>query len=152
MNKLIDKILKEAEDFSDDFFQSKHVNKRSEEFNKKSQEILLKLKSGLNKIKADYDNQNWKDEEERLFLKLFSNLHIDNNIYIKRTAGRYYLLDRKNNNVGHYSLKNNTFYVSHYNIYSKFYIIFNMNKITFISFIANMLEKYFSLCNLSVYA
>ena len=42
MNKFIDNILKETEDSSDDFFQSKHVEKRKEDF-KKQEEIKRKI-------------------------------------------------------------------------------------------------------------
>ena len=34
MNKFINKILKESEYFSDDFFQYKHMSKRKEDFEK----------------------------------------------------------------------------------------------------------------------
>ena len=61
MNKLISKILKEAEDSSDDFFQSKHVNKRRDNYIKKERtmkrENLKKLESGLKDIKTDYENK-----------------------------------------------------------------------------------------------
>ena len=67
MNSFINSILREAEDSSDDFFQSKHVNKRKENFekekrerykrfNKEHKDIFDKLSNGLKRIKRAYES------------------------------------------------------------------------------------------------
>ena len=58
INKFIDKILKEAEDLSDDFFRSKHINKRNKEFIRSREgKMYYKLKNGLKKIKIAYKSE-----------------------------------------------------------------------------------------------
>ena len=92
MNNLINKILKEAEDSSDDFFQSKHVNKRKKDFRKKemiknnrlirdANKLIDKLEKGLNVIKIAYDNKKWSSRAEENFLQEFHSLIVNHHIY-----------------------------------------------------------------------
>ena len=97
MNNFANKILREAEDSSDDFFQSKHIEKRKEDFekelDKKKKEAIYKLAKGLEEIKIAYKNKNWKDEKEQLFLKLFSRLYVDDAFYQDEYRYGYCLSD-----------------------------------------------------------
>ena len=144
MSKFIDNILKEAEDSSDDFFQSKHVNKRREELKSYENKALAKLKNGLENIKIAYGNKDWKDEKEEAFLKLFSELHVNERHYDDFEYG-YYILDKNNNDVCFYNLKNNIFSISFSSIWSVFRIGFVMKNRDVQLFMNNMLKKYFKL-------
>ena len=93
MNKFINKILKESEDSSDDFFQSKHINKRREEFENEKLNTLKELNVGLDKIKEACVNKRWKSKESKLFLKIFSKLHV-----ILVNYDNYYRYDFLNTN------------------------------------------------------
>ena len=58
MSSFINKILREAEDSSDDFFQDKHINKRKEDLKNMTNKMKHKFVKGLRNIKEDYKNSN----------------------------------------------------------------------------------------------
>ena len=167
MNKSTSNILREVEDFSDDFFQSKHINKRKEDLQKRldkeREEALSKLTKGIEKIKASYNNKSWNDDKEKLFLELFSYLHVDdnlyqcdyllivNNIYSHCINYRYgYYLRYNNNNVERcfYNLKTDEFFIDAYSIWEMFEYEFHMSRYDVNSLMINMLIKYFDLYNI----
>lgn len=152
MNKFIKKILKEADDYSDDFFQSKHVNKRREERNKqikvKKKEALIKLKTGLKKIKVAYKSENWEDEREKLFLELFSKLHVDDKFYRDKNRYGYHLLDSNNIKRCFYDLERNTFWIDSRYIWGKLNVLQTQltgRRTGTQSLINELLRKYFKL-------
>ena len=78
MNKFINKILKEAEDYSDNFFQSKHVNKRNKEFMRSREgKMYHKLENGFKRVKIAYNNREWSIEKEKEMLRMLSERHVD---------------------------------------------------------------------------
>ena len=147
MNKFIYKILREAEDSSDDFFQSKHLEKRKIDIDNKNSKILLALKSGLKNVKKAYNNKRWTDEKEELFLKLFSKLRVDNKFYDEEEgfygAGFFLLNNRTNNKLCFYSLYKSVFCINYTHIEKEIAITFNMNTNETTSFLLFMIEKYF---------
>ena len=151
MNKLIDKILKEAEDSSDDFFQSKHINKREEELDKqikvKKKEALIKLKNGIKEIRIAYKGKGWRSDSEILFLELFSKLHVDTKLYQNEYGYGYYLLDKTNKETCSYNIKDDIFWIEYETIWKIFNTQLNMNYYDIKTFIKNMLDKYFNLHN-----
>ena len=149
MNKFIDKILREAEDSSDDFFQPKHVEKRKEdfkrEFDKKKRGALSKLIKGLEEIKIVYKNKDWKDEKERLFLELFSKLHVDAKFYKSDYRYGYFLSDSNDIKTCFYDLKSNRFWIDYASIWRVFETRFDMNDDDIQSFIDKLLKEHFKL-------
>ena len=149
MSRFVNNILKEAEDSSDDFFQSKHINKRFEdlkkELEKKKIEIPSKLTKDLERIRISYKNKNWKDEKEELFLKLFSKLHVDDAFYKDKYRYGYYLLDSNDKRKCFYNLKNNKFWIDYDSIWIVFEIRFDMYYYDIQSFMDDMLKEHFKL-------
>ena len=149
MNKLVNKILREAEDSSDDFFQSKHVNKRKEdikrEYEKKKREARYKLIKGLNNIKIALKSRNWESETERYFLILFSRLYVDKKFFENAFHCEYYLLNKHDKVVCLYNIKYDEFYVDNDSIWKKFEDIFFMRYTEIQAFMNKMLEKHFKL-------
>ena len=120
MSSFIDKILREAEDSSDDFFQSKHVNKRREIIKKKNMrkrnKSLSELKVGLENVKVAYNNKDWRNDEERYFLTLFSKLHVDNKFYKSKYEEGYCLLNYNNNKECIHDLLTDNFFINYISI------------------------------------
>ena len=145
MNDFINKILKEVEDSSDEFFQSKHVNKRKEKAKRAEREVLVKLKNGIEKIKMSYNNKNWKNEKEELFLKLFSKLHVDSKLYQNEYIYAYFLADSDNKVRCFYDLRSNRFWIDYASIWNVFRKQFNINYRDTQSFVNMLLREYFKL-------
>ena len=149
MNNLIDKVLREAEDTSDDFFQSKHINKRKEdlkrELDKKKKEALHKLTKGLEKIKTAYKSKDWRNDKEKLFLELFSKLHVDAKFYKNNYRYGYYLSDSNDIKTCFYNLKYDEFYTDHYSIWRVYEEQFNMHFKNVQSFMEEMLKEHLKL-------
>ena len=146
MNKFINKILREAEDSSDDFFQTKHVNKRNKDFKRREIEVLHELKKGLSKMMITYNNRDWKDEEEKIFLDIFTEFHIDKEIHYSPIYRGYCLLDQFGELAADYNMINNVFWISSrviLEVFKRSSIITEQRQITFI--IYEMLNKYFNL-------
>ena len=155
MNKFINKILSEAEDSSDDFFQSKHVEKRKREFenilNSKKNRVLNKLELGVENIKSAYNNKDWKNEREKLFLELFSKLYIDDDFYQSEDLYGYLLYDDENNSTCcFYDLKDNAFLTDYNSIWRVFEDQFNMKYDDIRWFMNKMLKEYFKFHNATV--
>ena len=152
MNMFIDKILREVEDSSDDFFQSKHINKRLDDFEKYKNNIFIKLENGLERIKTAYSKEEWTDNKEKLFLQLFSKLYLDNNFYECNNNYRegYYLIKTSSNiKTCFYDLKSNKFFSNYLSIWYKFPSNFFMKYDSTKLFIENMIKKYFRLHDVS---
>lgn len=145
MDKFINKILKESEENIDDdpFFHPKDIQKKDEEIKRKCSEFLLKIKSGLRNIKISYENKNWELKEEKMFLKMFSNFHL-NDVYDEQYKG-YILLDEENIKMCVFDLENRLFSMSHEYIWlifrRKFKYTYSETKL----FMEQMLRKYFEL-------
>ena len=165
----IDKILKEVEDDSDDFFQSKHINKRREDYEKekrikekeleeKNKEHLHKLENGLKKIKISYDNRDWIDHREELFLKLFYDLHVSTKIPQYGPTDGYLLSDKNGDNKCFYRLSSvhfmrnvdEAFAVDYWSILMTFELRFNMSEHEVIMFIKRMISKHFNLNDIEI--
>ena len=157
MNKSINKILREVEDSSDDFFQSKHVNKRKEDLkkelekNKKEIErtkktIIPKLIKGIEKIKEAYMSKDWKDDKEKLFLELFSKLRVDDKVYESVINNKYrygcYLLSKHNLIMCAYDIRYGNFWIDFGIIWMKFHEFLRMNAVEIQYFMKQMLKKY----------
>ena len=142
-------VLREAEDSSDDFFQSKHVNKRKgnfeKELDKKVRKTLPKLTKGIEEIKIAYNNKNWSDDKEKMLLELFSKLHVNNKLYKSNYIYGYYLLDSNNKKRCFYDLKSDYFYIDYDSIWRVFKRQFNINYDDIQSFVNNLSKKYFKL-------
>ena len=155
MSKLVDKILKEVEDSSDDFFQSKYVSKRKEDFEKilsmRKNEVLPKLENGLERIRLTYQDINCNDDIEKIFLKMFSKLYVDKNLYMNKYRYGYFLLNVNNDKECLCDLRNNLFIIDYSSIWKKFIDIFDMNYDDIQSTMNNMLRKYFNLYNITAY-
>ena len=151
MNKFINKILREAEDSSDDFFQSKHVNKRKESFEMLKKETISSLAKGLREIRIAYRNDNWSDDKEELFLKLFSKLHVSKNFYDKSYVKGYYLTDDHNNKICFYDLINSRLIISNSLVWGPFQKQFHMSYVESQPFVEKMLKKYFKLNNITAW-
>ena len=152
MNKFINKILKEAEDSSDDFFQDKHITKRQNELEKKKKRILIKLKRGFERIRIAYDNEDWKNEKEKLFLELFSNLHPHDRFYIGSAIMGYDILSNDRNYVfGFYDMIANNFFVNSTLIWVEFEDVFKMSHDDVQLLLSIMIKKYFNIQNVTPY-
>ena len=153
MNNIINKILREAEDSSDDFFQSKHINKRKKdlekELDKKKKEALFKLTKRLEKVRIEYKNRKWRDEKEGLFLELFSKLHVDDVFLKSKYYCGYYLLDSNDKRKCFYNFNNNDFWITYSSIWKVFELRFNMDYHDIQSFMNDMLKKHFKLYDVS---
>ena len=153
MRNFINKILKEAESFSDDFFQSKHVNKRKEEFekelSKRKIETLSKIIKGLKGVRIAYDNNNWSDDKEKLFLELFSKLHVDDKFFHNKYEYGYFLLDSSNFRKCSYDLKNNVFWISYSSIWRVFETRFDMSFHDIQSLMNDLLKEHFKLYDIT---
>ena len=81
MNSLTNNILKEAEDSSDDFFQSKHINRRKKQYKKqqvkKTKEVALKLIRGLKNIVQVYKNKDLSIDRTSLIFDITVSLLLD---------------------------------------------------------------------------
>lgn len=137
------------EDSSDYFFQSKHINRRKEEFEKqlelKMRKVHSKLENGLSKIINAYNNRDWINDEEKLFLELFSELHVDDTFHGITIYYGYYLLSDNDVKACFYDLENDIFVESYGSIWSIFMIQFNVNYNDIQLFMKEMLKKYFKL-------
>ena len=155
MSRFINKILREAEDSSDDFFQSKHVNKRIESLRKKLErkrrEVVSKIKNGLESLNMIHENNTLKDKKELWFLEAFSKLHIVDVYYNDEYKYGYFLSDSNDIKECFYDLKNNYFYID-YDFVDDLLIISRLliNYYYIQSFIESMLKKYFNLHDVHV--
>jgi hypothetical protein len=77
---LIRKILLESEEdnFSEnDFFKPKKIEQRTKRREEERKEFLPKIILGLKNIKTAYQNKNWENKKEELFLEIFSKFHLN---------------------------------------------------------------------------
>ena len=153
--------MREIEDSSDDFFQSKHVNKRKEDFERekrikkknlkdKKKKAILILKSGLERTEIAYKNKDWKDEKEKLSLRLLSKLHVANRFYRDEYQYGYFLLNNKNRKSCFYNLKSNTFWLDESFIWSELENKYDMSYYAVQLLIHKILAKYFELFDIRV--
>lgn len=140
MKSITDNILSESENSSDAFFQNKHLNKREEEFRSNNIVFFNKLKDGLQKIKEDYKDKKWKNEYERLFLKMFSKVHIDEE-FCDKCYG-YLLSDENSTRKCLYLFKNDRFFINYHSDWNIFTAGLQMKYYEAEAFISGMLLKY----------
>ena len=152
--RIASKTLSDAANSSDDFFQSKHINKRREERNKelekKKEEVIYKLTKGLEEIKTAYKSKDWKDEKEKLFLELFSGLHVDKALNQYEYRHGYYLSDLNDMKRCFYDLESNNFWMCYQSIWRVFELQFNMDYRDAQSFVKDMLKEHFKLYDVTV--
>ena len=152
-NEYMNNVLREAEDSSDDFFQSKHINKRKIDFSnamrKRQEESISKLKNGLYKIRIAYQDSIWRSEEEKLFLKIFSRFHLNETLRVYLRCNQYdgfFLLDEHNNMECFYSLVYDELWVDYYMIWQKFCFQLQTNRYDIIhKFMNEMIKEYFEM-------
>lgn len=147
-------IINSAEDSSDAFFKTKHVHRKKEEFNKKKLEVVYKLINGLEDIKAACKNEEWVNDKEKLFLKLFSKLYVAKRFRIRDHTHRffkdhgYYLFDiiEREQKICFYSIDNEIFWLDWSTIWRDIIFHFNHMKYEEVKqFIKDMLIKYFKM-------
>ena len=146
-------ILIEAEDYSDDFFQSKHIEKRKKDLIKQLEirkaETLSKLQEGLERVRIAYYDRKWEDEKERVFLRLFSELYLWNRQ--EQYEYKYYLSNSYSNEVTCiYNIKTMYFWILYRSIWTRFETELNMERSEIQSFLITMLEKYLNLQDIIV--
>lgn len=124
----------------DPFFQSKNIEKRLEE---RQREIVTKIQSGLQNIENDYGNEDWDSEAKKMFLEIFSKLHL-NEKYNKNWNG-YFLKNESNKRRCFFNLEYDRFWVSYDDIWRIFEERFcwEYNKIQ--RFMKTMLNEHFKL-------
>ena len=138
------RIIRVGDDESDEFFVSKHVNKRREEYESMKLETFSKLVNGLKNVIIDYKHEIWKDGKEKLFLELFSKLHVNNKFHQNIYNCGYYLSDKRKS-ICFYDLKSNTFWIDYDSIWKLFYEQFDMNYNDIQSLMRNILTERFKL-------
>ena len=143
MNKFISNILKENDENIDDFFKPKNLKSREERHLKEIQEFPSKITASLSKIKSDYENKKWDSKPEKLFLELFSKLHVDEK-YDENHEG-YYLANNENKIRGFFSFKYQEFFISYDYIWVIFEERFLWNYDEIQSFTKDMLNEHFKL-------
>lgn len=143
-SKIIDKGLElKIEDSSDDFFKSKHIEKRKQQLIIERTNIIHKLETGLDKIETAYRNNDGK-MKEKLFLELLSKLHVDKIFYQDEYRNGYFLLDSNNGRKCFYDLKNDYFLIDYLSIWKPFKIRFDVTNDILQSFVDYMIKKYFN--------
>lgn len=149
---LVEKIIKESRVANDPFFQPKikkrneEIKKQKEELKRKRKEIISKIKLGLQNIKKDYENENWGSNEEKLFLKMFSKLHLHIKFLKQFESYEVWSLDDKNNRrKGFFDIESELLYVSDRSIWNIFKHKFNLKDNKIQSFMQKMLTKYFEI-------
>jgi len=143
MNKFISNILKESEESIDDFFKPKNLKSREEKLEKGRQKYVNKLKSGLSRIKSDYENENYHSEFEELFLEIFSQLHVDEK-YDEIQNG-YFLVNTHNKSMCLLDLEWNLFEISTKHIWDVFENKFELHYLNVQTSMKEMFDKYFNL-------
>ena len=146
MNNFINKILKEAEDSSDDFFKSKLSGKRKkqfEEFQILRNDVLSKMNRGIKLIKVAYEHKLWRSKSEETFINIFRTLKTEkdlkgNDIYLNFCG----LFDRDMCEC-YYDISTNELFVST-NVWSSF----DMRYSKLERFMKTMFAKYFELTNI----
>ena len=161
MDELIDNDIL---DESDNFFQSKHINKRKEEYARnKAEEVKnaeIKCKEAFNKLtigqtsifKACYSEKSvWQDKKEKIFLETFLNLSIcGSSIYDSYVDNIITFYGSYHVSCCIYDFINNSFLMKNDIIFSKISDYTNMNYIDTYNFIKEMLKKYFQLDNITL--
>lgn len=156
MNKFINEELSESENFSDAFFQSKHVNKRKKIFEREiknrrkknrimNKNALLILEGGLERVITAHANKSYRNEEEQLFLELFSELHVDKKFFRDNYQREHFLLNKHDCRICFLDFKNNDFWIDFYTIWEKFEERFNMSYEEVSHFMKVMLTKHFNI-------
>jgi len=137
---MLNTLEKSYEDI-DDFFKPKNLKSREEKLEKERQTYVDKLKLGLSKIKSDYKNKESHSEFEKLFLELFSQLHV-NEKYDEAFDG-YFLKNNENETRCLLDLNYKEFSISYAYIWLCFEEKFKWENNEIKSFMENMLNEYF---------
>lgn len=135
-------ILTNCENSSDDFFQSKHIEKRRQQSIVERIKIIHELQDGIDKIRTAYENKDWKDEKEKLFLEIFSSLHFDDKFHPEEG---YYLINVNNDAMCRYDSSNNIFCVNSHLICKVFDDLFDIKRWNTLLLLEVMIKEYFEL-------
>lgn len=140
-------FMLQKEEKDDCFFQPKNIQTRMEKIIELDEKIVAKIKLGLKRIKDDYKNKKWETDEEKLFLRIFSNLYLVET-YDKENM-RWYFNDEQNKTRVCLNLEINITYISqeyiwiHFEAYYKKDIIAKFGLIRLL--LKTMFKKYFEL-------
>lgn len=156
MNKIINQILTESklkktegQMYDDSFFQPKNIKKRDEEIKDMREIFVTKIKLGLQNIKREHKNKDFKSIQEESFLQIFSTLCLDKN-YDKKPNG-YFLENERTIKRCFFDLSHHTLALSYPIWIDHFDDLFSSNIEKFRYFIEKMLEKYFKLDGIKAY-
>lgn len=153
MNKFINKILREAESSSDDFFKNKLSGERKKKYLQakyKIEKYLIQIRNGLRIIKISYKNKDWDNDNEKLFLKLFSRFSIKSVYYDDNGPFEGIAMVRLNPERGTsmyclYVYDDSMFLVDYWPIWNLFEERMNDDSNKIESFLKNMIKKYFNI-------
>lgn len=143
MNEFINNITIVTENSSDNFFQPKHIIKRIKDNEKRDHRIYVNLERGMRKVETVYNNKRYKNEKERLFLEIFSKLHLGKRCVENSFHRGYALFDANEKVICFYELDDNEFWVNNYSVWRMFLLRLIMNQQGIKTFIVDMLRKYF---------
>lgn len=153
MSCLADNAFVKEEDSSDDFFQSKHINKRKEKFIKRNNRIILKLERGFKRSSTEYKSKRWSNEKERQFLELFSKMSVDSNTVRSDSICECYLyITLDDVVVCHFDIVNKIISLDCHYVWFKFEKKNNMNYYEVQAFMNEMFKKHFKLVNVIITA
>ena len=96
-------------------------------------------------IRIAYNNKNWSDDKEELFLELFSKLHVDSKLYQNEYIYGYFLADSDDIKRCFYDLRDNRFLIDYASIWNVFRKQFNINYRDTQSLMNMLLREYFKL-------
>jgi hypothetical protein len=136
--------LEAEEDFNNDFFNPKGIKQRIQKQEEERKKFLSKVEAGLKNIKNAYKDKDWKSEPERLFLEIFSTLHLDKK-YDKKWNGCYLLRTKNNERRIIWDSINHVVWISSNYIWEIIEKQFELNYSETRSFMKDILKKYFKL-------
>lgn len=139
-----------TENDSDDFFQSKHIVKRFADREEKKTIIFSKIQNGLESIKTSYANELWDNEDEKIFLEIFSEFHLSNEPKAVYTYSGWCIVSKSNNYRCFYDCVSDTLFVQYYLIILPLKDVLNATIDRVYSLVREMICKYFNLCSVNV--
>lgn len=146
-----------VEDSSDDFFKSKHIRRRIKDLAKERKRIHLhfseslrkttpKLTLGLESMSSAYVINDLLDEKERLFLYLFHDLYVDDELFEDEVHCGCYLMNRTDDSkICFCKLEEIQFIVDYYAVWKRFKDDFDISDNDIESLLIKMFIKYFKL-------
>ena len=138
------------EDYSDSFFQSKHINKRREILAIREKETAIKLKNGLEKIKEIYKSDIHVDDREKQFLNFFSKLSLDTNVLVTDYCHGYFMFDKSKKLACFFDYSDVSLDMSREILSSSLADFFDMSCKEAKMFISFMMKKYFKINDVTI--